>query len=365
MASSYQPSDSKVQQKIDLAPEQRAREALEDFFSGNTASKIQTSLMFVCKTATVHNLHPAKGHSTDEGMVLLSNIRLNQLAIGVPFAGLLSVLDITFITYRNNSKAGVHCQFGVKWFSSHFPVERCAEMELVLTCSSTSYFNGSFAYVGVNAVYAVLNFVPDGLYRTVCTGRFVPDGLYRTVCTGRFVPDGLYRTTVRYKLLVTIAQKLILLNQQPREFIAPSRSCVVCVDRLHHARDNQDQQRLDQEEEKNGEAKNDAVNSGIKLTDSEIVEEAEDITAEKKTPIPIPSNVNLQKERHVKLVMQWSRGWTHPQQRQPAKGKARKLSKRGWTHPQKLQPAKGKGSPPVLHIRRSRRSLHKTCHAVV
>ncbi|EFX77743.1 hypothetical protein DAPPUDRAFT_105853 [Daphnia pulex] len=143
------------------------------------------------------------------------------------------------------------------------------------------------------------------------------------------------------------------------------RSCVVCVDRLHHARDNQDQQRLDQEEEKNGEAKNDAVNSGIKLTDSEIVEEAEDITAEKKTPIPIPSNVNLQKERHVKLVMQWSRGWTHPQQRQPAKGKARKLSKRGWTHPQKLQPAKGKGSPPVLHIRRSRRSLHKTCHAVV
>ncbi|EFX88033.1 hypothetical protein DAPPUDRAFT_234700 [Daphnia pulex] len=64
--------------------------------------------------------------------------------------------------------------------------------------------------------------------------------------------------TVRYKLLVsTIAQKLILLNQQTREFIAPSRSCVVCVDRLHRARDNQDQQRLDQEEEKNGEAKND------------------------------------------------------------------------------------------------------------
>ncbi|EFX89760.1 hypothetical protein DAPPUDRAFT_94707 [Daphnia pulex] len=62
----------------------------------------------------------------------------------------------------------------------------------------------------------------------------------------------------------------------------------------------------------------------MKLTDSEIVEEAEDITAEKKTPIPIPSNVNLQKERHVKLVMQWCRGWTHPQQRQPSKGKARK-----------------------------------------
>ncbi|EFX87478.1 hypothetical protein DAPPUDRAFT_311860 [Daphnia pulex] len=37
-----------------------------------------------------------------------------------------------------------------------------------------------------------------------------------------------------------------------------------------------------------------------------------------------PSNVNLQKERHVKLVMQWCRGWTHPQERQPAKGKARK-----------------------------------------
>ncbi|EFX89479.1 hypothetical protein DAPPUDRAFT_233459 [Daphnia pulex] len=70
--------------------------------------------------------------------------------------------------------------------------------------------------------------------------------------------------TVRYKLLVsTNAQKLILLNEQTREFIAPSRSCVVCVDRLHHARDNQDQQRLDQEEEKNGEAKNDDVNSGF------------------------------------------------------------------------------------------------------
>ncbi len=41
------------------------------------------------------------------------------------------------------------------------------------------------------------------------------------------------------------------------------RSCVVCVDRLHHARDNQDQERLDQEEEKNGEAKNDDVNSGV------------------------------------------------------------------------------------------------------
>ena len=44
------------------------------------------------------------------------------------------------------------------------------------------------------------------------------------------------------------------------------RSCVVCVDRLHPARDNQDQQQLDQgdqEEEKNGEAKNDDVNSGV------------------------------------------------------------------------------------------------------
>jgi hypothetical protein len=40
----------------------------------------------------------------------------------------------------------------------------------------------------------------------------------------------------------------------------------VCVDRLHPARDNQDQQQLDQgdqEEEKNGEAKNDDVNSGV------------------------------------------------------------------------------------------------------
>ncbi|EFX87736.1 hypothetical protein DAPPUDRAFT_96706 [Daphnia pulex] len=162
-------------------------------------------------------------------------------------------------------------------------------------------------------------------------------------------------------------------------------SCVVCVERLHHARDNQDQQRLDQEEEKNGEAKNDdgspnkrskrnlfGSTDTIPRTKSLMVfsfvgtdlQSARDqqikwpnpyckfascLPKPSKTkeflfarPIPIPSNVNLQKERHVKLVMQWCRGWTHPQ---------------------KLQPAKGKGSPPVLHIRRSRRSLHETCHA--
>ncbi|EFX80816.1 hypothetical protein DAPPUDRAFT_318241 [Daphnia pulex] len=119
--------------------------------------------------------------------------------------------------------------FGVQWFCSPFPVERCSEMEFKVQTCSSSHLNVSFVYVGVHAVYAVLN-----------------------------------GWTVRYKLLVsTIAQKLILLNQQTREFIAPSRSCVVCVDRLHHARDNQDQQRLDQEEEKNGEAKNDDVNSGV------------------------------------------------------------------------------------------------------
>ncbi|EFX85908.1 hypothetical protein DAPPUDRAFT_237470 [Daphnia pulex] len=118
--------------------------------------------------------------------------------------------------------------FGVQWFCSPFPVERCSEMEFVQTCSSTSHLNVSFVYVGVHALNRLLPFP-----------RLDP-------------------LTVRYKLLgSTIAQKLILLNQQTREFIAPSRSCVVCVDRLHHARDNQDQQRLDQEEEKNGEAKND------------------------------------------------------------------------------------------------------------
>jgi hypothetical protein len=48
--------------------------------------------------------------------------------------------------------------FGVQWFCCHFKVERCVEMEFVQTCSSKSYFNVSFAYVGVHAVYAVLNF---------------------------------------------------------------------------------------------------------------------------------------------------------------------------------------------------------------
>jgi hypothetical protein len=47
--------------------------------------------------------------------------------------------------------------FGVQWFCSPFPVERCSEMEFVQTCSSTSHLNVSFVYVGVHAVYAVLN----------------------------------------------------------------------------------------------------------------------------------------------------------------------------------------------------------------
>ncbi|EFX88825.1 hypothetical protein DAPPUDRAFT_311218 [Daphnia pulex] len=34
--------------------------------------------------------------------------------------------------------------FGVKWVCSHFPLERCGEMELRQTCSSTSYFNVLF-----------------------------------------------------------------------------------------------------------------------------------------------------------------------------------------------------------------------------
>jgi hypothetical protein len=29
--------------------------------------------------------------------------------------------------------------FGVQWFCSPFPVERCSEMELVQTCSSTTH----------------------------------------------------------------------------------------------------------------------------------------------------------------------------------------------------------------------------------
>ncbi|EFX86609.1 hypothetical protein DAPPUDRAFT_307889, partial [Daphnia pulex] len=42
--------------------------------------------------------------------------------------------------------------FGEQWFCSPFPVERCSEMELVQTCSSTSHLNVSFVYVGVHAV---------------------------------------------------------------------------------------------------------------------------------------------------------------------------------------------------------------------
>ncbi len=51
--------------------------------------------------------------------------------------------------------------YGVQWFCSPIPVERCAEMELAQTCSWTSYLNVSFAYVGVYAVYAVLCKIVD------------------------------------------------------------------------------------------------------------------------------------------------------------------------------------------------------------
>jgi hypothetical protein len=46
--------------------------------------------------------------------------------------------------------------FGVQWFCSPFPVERCSEMKLMQTCRSTSPFNVPFFYVGVHAVYEVL-----------------------------------------------------------------------------------------------------------------------------------------------------------------------------------------------------------------
>jgi hypothetical protein len=57
--------------------------------------------------------------------------------------------------------------FGVQWFCSPFPVERCSEMELVQTCSSTSVLNVSFAYVGVHAYDVLkswfeLSMLPDG-----------------------------------------------------------------------------------------------------------------------------------------------------------------------------------------------------------
>jgi hypothetical protein len=69
----------------------------------------------------------------------------------------------------------------VQWFCSYFPVERCAEMELVQTCSSTSHLNVLFVYVGVLAVYAVLNswvkysMLPDG-----CRSYFI--GYILSIC---------------------------------------------------------------------------------------------------------------------------------------------------------------------------------------
>ncbi|EFX87848.1 hypothetical protein DAPPUDRAFT_235035 [Daphnia pulex] len=81
------------------------------------------------------------------------------------------------------------------------------------------------------------------------------------------------------------------------------RSCVVCVDRLHHARDNQDQQRLDQEEEKNGEAKNDDTHSNPqqrKPAEGKAHPPPATTTCKRKGT-PIPRNFNLQKERAVRL----------------------------------------------------------------
>ena len=62
--------------------------------------------------------------------------------------------------------------FGVKWVCCHFPFERCAEMELRQTCSSTSYFNVLFPYVCVRAVlscWAKQSLLSDG-----CRGIFYP-----------------------------------------------------------------------------------------------------------------------------------------------------------------------------------------------
>ncbi|EFX84455.1 hypothetical protein DAPPUDRAFT_99605 [Daphnia pulex] len=69
---------------------------------------------------------------------------------------LLPVLVATFVIYRNNSKVGKVSMVSlvVQWFCSHFPVERCAEMELVL-CSSTPYLNVSFAYFDICSICSV------------------------------------------------------------------------------------------------------------------------------------------------------------------------------------------------------------------
>ncbi|EFX89255.1 hypothetical protein DAPPUDRAFT_232963 [Daphnia pulex] len=162
-----------------------------------------------------------------------------------------------------------------------------------------------------------------------CTSHLVKKhfGASKEFMLNRMLPfHRLDPLTVRYKLLVSIiAQKLILLNQQTREFIAPSRSCVVCVDHLHHARDNQDQHRLDQEEEKNGEAKNDDTHSNPqqrKPAEGK-AHPSPATTTFKRKGTPIPRNFNLQKERAVRLsftfeghgdhyikrAMQWCRGW--------------------------------------------------------
>ncbi|EFX78286.1 hypothetical protein DAPPUDRAFT_246521 [Daphnia pulex] len=100
---------------------------------------------------------------------------------------------------------------------------------------------------------------------------------------------------------------------------------VLIVSSLHHARDNQDQQRLDQEKEKNGEAKNDDTHSNPqqrKPAEGKAHPPPATTTCKRKGT-PIPRNFNLQTERAVRLsftfeghgdhyikrVMQWCRGW--------------------------------------------------------
>jgi hypothetical protein len=70
---------------------------------------------------------------------------------------IVSLMFFCFVGVHGQFELFTVLLFGVQWFYSPYPVNRCSEMELVQTCSSTSHLNVTFAYVFVHASYAVLN----------------------------------------------------------------------------------------------------------------------------------------------------------------------------------------------------------------
>jgi hypothetical protein len=92
---------------------------------------------------------------------LIINCKLSKIYYRFPFFTfqnvIVSLMFFCFVGIHGQLEPFTLLQFGVQWFCSPFPVERCPEMELMQTYSSTSYMNVSFAYVGVHSVYAVFN----------------------------------------------------------------------------------------------------------------------------------------------------------------------------------------------------------------